>query len=184
MKPRKYEPTKLEAYLQIGSVSPGQALELGANVDVLFQGDGSLPPSTIILNYLYGVAAYATWQSKSDDVLNVMKQYRQTHYAQIPPPPRRDPPLDFTDDSSPEQDNPTDRDYQLESRKRYTSTRRGDESVLGKTMDELNMVLMYLHEITPEVAAERRQKKIEQEERAAQEASRNKVTEWRNNYAF
>ena len=51
-------------------------------------------------------------------------------------------------------------------------------------MDELNMVLMYLHGITPEVAAERRQKKIEQEERAAQEASRNKVTEWKNNYIF
>ena len=51
-------------------------------------------------------------------------------------------------------------------------------------MDELNMVLMYLHGITPEVAAERGQKKLEQEERAAQEASRNKVAEWRNNYVL
>jgi len=41
-------------------------------------------------------------------------------------------------------------------------------------MDELNMVLMYMHGITPEVAAERRQKEIEREERVAQEASRSK----------
>ena len=46
-------------------------------------------------------------------------------------------------------------------------------------MDELNMFLMYIHGIAPEMAAERRQKEIEREERAAQEASRNKVMEWR-----
>jgi hypothetical protein len=80
-----------------------------------------------------------------------MKAYRNEHYAQIPPPPR--------------------------SRKRYTPTRR---SGLEEAMDELNMVLMYMHGITPEVAAERRQKEIEREERVAQEASRSKVMEWRN----
>ena len=47
-------------------------------------------------------------------------------------------------------------------------------------MDELNMFLMYIHGITPEMAAERNQKEIEREEQAAQEASRSKVTEWRN----
>jgi hypothetical protein len=47
-------------------------------------------------------------------------------------------------------------------------------------MDELNMFLMYIHGITPEMAAERRQKEIEREERVAQEASRSKVMEWRN----
>jgi hypothetical protein len=47
-------------------------------------------------------------------------------------------------------------------------------------MDELNNFLMHIHAMTPEEAAERRQKKIEQQERAAQEASRSKVMEWRN----
>jgi hypothetical protein len=47
-------------------------------------------------------------------------------------------------------------------------------------MDELNIFLMYIHGITPGMAAERRQKEIEREERAAQEASRSKVMEWRN----
>jgi len=91
------------------------------------------------------------------------------------PPPQPDD----TDTDGP--DDPTNPDYNPpESRRqRYTSTRR-EESDLAKAMDELNMVLMYIHGITPEVAAERRQKKIEQEERAAQEASRSKVMEWRN----
>jgi hypothetical protein len=39
---------------------------------------------------------------------------------------------------------------------------------------------MYIQGIAPEMAAERRQKEIEWEEREAQEASRNKVMEWRN----
>ena len=81
-----------------------------------------------------------------------MKAFRDKHYAQIPPPPPA-------------------------PRKRYTPTRR---SGLKETMDELNMFLMYIHGITPEMAAERRQKEIEREERAAQEASRSKVMGWKN----
>ena len=106
-----------------------------------------------------------------------MKAYRSEHYAQIPPPrPAAPDDIDDTDITS-GLDNPNDPDYKPpQSRKRYTSTRR---SGLEETMDELNMVLMYIHGITPEMAAERRQKEIEREERAAQEASRSKVMEWR-----
>jgi len=120
------------------------------NVDALFRGEGVPLPSTVILDYLYGIAAYKAWRSKRGDGFNQMKAYRNEHYAQIPPPP-----------SAP--------------RKRHPR-----RSGLEETMDELNMVLMYIHGITPEMAAERRQKEIEREERAAQEASRSKVMEWRN----
>jgi hypothetical protein len=51
---------------------------------------------------------------------------------------------------------------------------------MEEAMDELNMALMYFHGITPAMAAERAQKELEREERAAQEASRSKVMEWRN----
>ncbi len=132
-----------------------------------------MPPSAVILNYVYGVAAYNSWHSKRGNVL--MGDYRKTHYANIPPlTPAPPDDTDFT--SGP--DDPNDPDYKpREPRKRY---RRRDESDLSKAMDELNMVLMYMHGITPEEAAERRQKEIEQEERAAQEASRSKVMEWMN----
>ncbi|KAI9450077.1 hypothetical protein F5148DRAFT_987257 [Russula earlei] len=150
--PKNYDPTTLAAYLKIGPVYPCVALHFGANVDALFRGEGSSLPSTVILDCVYGVAAYKSWHSKSggDGVLEVMDQYRQNHYAQIRP----------------------------RSRASSQDVRR-DESDLAKAMDELNMVLMLFHGIKPEEVAERRQKAIEDEERAVQEVSRTKVMEWR-----
>jgi hypothetical protein len=161
--PENYDPISLVTLQAFESPLPptfmlGAAHSVGANVDVLFQdqGEGDPLPSTVILDYVYGVAAYQSWHSKHGNVSTVMDAYREKHYARIPPLPLPSP------------------------GKRYTSTRRRDESDMAKAMDELNMVLMYVTRgITPEEAAERRQKEIEQEERAAQEASRSKVMEWR-----
>jgi hypothetical protein len=153
-----------------GIDSGGAHWALGANVDALFQAKGGSPPSTVILDYVYGAAAYTSWHSKRGHVFDVMNDYRKTHYADIPSLPRAPP-----DDTSGPVD-PNDPDYKLPGpRKCY----RRDESDVAKVMDELNVVLMYIHGITPEEAAERMQKEIEQEERAAQEASRSKVMEWR-----
>jgi hypothetical protein len=174
--PEDYDPES------IGRIDPGildahpsVAFDLGANVDVLFRGDGDSPPSTVILDYVYGVAAYNAWQSKRDGDFEAMTQYREGHYTNITPvhtpnPDEPDPP-----------DDPNDETYDPhQSQKR--STRKGkrgeDESDLAKAMDKLNRFLMHIHGITPEEAAKRRQKEIEQEERAAQEASQSKVTEW------
>jgi hypothetical protein len=134
------------------------------NVDALFQGEGVPLPTTVILDYVYGIAAYKAWRSKRGGGSNRMRAYRNEHYAQIPPPSA--PPDDKDSNYNPPK-----------PRNTRTSTRR---SGLEETMDELNMVLMYMHGITPEMAAERRQKEIEREERAAQEASRSKVMEWKN----
>jgi hypothetical protein len=57
------------------------------------------------------------------------------------------------------------------------SIRRGDAR--AKAMDDLNLVLMNLQGITPQEAATRRKKQIEEEELKNREASRIKVTEWR-----
>jgi hypothetical protein len=141
-KPENYDPTLLATLqtLQVGDVdhSPallsGAALDVGANVDALFQGEGGLLPYTIILDYV-GVAAYKSWHSKHGDVFNVMNAYREKHYAQIPPLPHA-PPDDTDDTSGP--DDSTDPDHKRrELRKCYTSTRRRDESDLEKAMDEL-----------------------------------------------
>jgi len=145
------------------------------NVDALFRGEGVPLPDTVILDYLYGVAAYRAWRSNRDDGFNQMRAYRNKHYANIPPPPPPAPRDDTNDaDVSSGPDDPNDADYK--PRKRHTATRR---SGLEETMDELNMFLMYIKGITPEMASERRQKEIDREERAAQEASRGKVMEWR-----
>jgi hypothetical protein len=147
------------------------------NVDALFQGEGPLP-STIILDYVYGVACYKAWSSKRGGGPDKMEAYRNKHYAEIQPLPPA--PRDYIDDInvSSGSDDPNDGDYKPSPKsKRHTPTGR---SGLEESMDELNMFLMYIHGITPEMSAERRQKEIEQEERAAQEASRSKVTEWMN----
>jgi hypothetical protein len=114
------------------------------NVDALFGGTGVPLPSTVILDYIYG--------SKHGDGFDEMKAYRNEHYAHIPPLPPSSP--DVT--SGP--DYPDDAGYKpSKPRKHYPSTRRGG---LEETMDELNMVLMYIQGITPEMAAERNQKEI------------------------
>jgi len=146
------------------------------NVDVRFGGTGVPLPSTIILDYVYGIAAYKAWSSKrGDGGSDQMKAYRDQYYAQIRPLPPSSPDVDSDVPSGPDDGNDTD--YPPVRRKHHASTRRGG---LEETMDELNMFLMHIHGITPEMAAERNQKKIEREERVAQEASRNKVMEWRN----
>ena len=138
--------------IQDAGIDPSPSTAHGAlqNVDALFGGTGVPLPSTVILDYHYGIAAYKAWSSKRGDGFNQMKTYRNEHYAQIPPPPPSS---------------------------HFPSTRR---SGLEETMDELNMFFMHIYGITPEMAAERNQKEIEREEQAAQEASRGKVMEWRN----
>ncbi|KAN0119104.1 protein of unknown function (DUF382) domain containing protein [Russula decolorans] len=106
--------------------------------------------STVILDYLYGIAAYKAWRSKRGDGFNQMKAYRNEHYAQIPPPPRAPPDgIDDTDVTSGPGD-PNDSDY-----------------ITPPTTETLH-------------SNKEEQKEIEREERAAQEASRSKVMEWRN----
>ena len=180
-KPEGYDPNMLKALqaVQNANVEPLSSLAHGAlqNVDALFRGEGVPLPSTVILDYLYGIAAYNAWRSKRGDGFNQMEKYRNEHYAQIPPPAPPDD-IDDTDASGPDTDHPNDPDYKPpQRRKHYTTTRR---SGLEETMDELNLFFMSIYGITPEIADERRQKEIEREERAAQEASRSKVMEWKN----
>jgi len=155
-KPDYYDPALLADYQTCGNVPPHIALDFGANVDALFQGEGGSLPSSVILDYTYGVAAYKCWRSRmhvgNGGVPEVINNYRSDHYSHIPPRP------------------PTPPDV---------TARRRDESELAKAMDELNVLLMHINGTTPEEVAERRQKILEQRERAAEEASRSKVMEWR-----
>ena len=49
---------------------------------------------------------------------------------------------------------------------------------MAKAMDELNLDLMNLQGITPQEAANRREKQMEEEKQKAQEINQSKVTEW------
>jgi hypothetical protein len=133
--------------IQNADMDPSPSLALGAlqNVDVLFGGTGVPLPSTVILDYIYGITAYKAWRSKRGDGFDQMKAYRYKHYAHIPPPPPRPSSPDDTDvNSGP--DNRNDADYKPRPQRHYRSTRR---SGLEETMDELNMFLMYIQKWLP-----------------------------------
>ncbi|KAH9042313.1 hypothetical protein EDB84DRAFT_1266912 [Lactarius hengduanensis] len=152
-----------------------QLMKPDTHVDALFNGaDRSLLPlpHDIVLDYMYGVAAYKRWKSTAD-IHAVMKSYYEEHYANIRPLPRKSP-SDGGDDA-PEPHDPRETDYNPR-KGHHPSTSRGD--VMGEAIDDLNLVLMFINGTTPEEVAERREKRMEEEERAAQERGRNKVTEW------
>lgn len=116
------------------NLDPAVAFTLGLNVDVLFQGTGSSLPPAVILDYVYGVAAYKQWKSRHF-VCDIMQNY---HQEQLSP-------------------------------------WMGHK--IAKAMDDMNLDLMLVQGITPQEAANRREKQKE-EKLKIQEVSQSKVTEW------
>ncbi|KAI9453975.1 hypothetical protein BJY52DRAFT_1286604 [Lactarius psammicola] len=147
-------------------------------VAFLKQGTESSLPPVIILDYLYGVAAYKQWGRQQGNAQPLMEKYHREHYADIPEPPPA-PPSDNGVDA-PDPDDPRDLGYSpstsRRTRRSHRSTRRGD--VMAQAMDELNLVLMNLSRTTPQEVAKRREERMEEEERVAQEKGRSKVMEW------
>jgi hypothetical protein len=158
---------------------PFVAFGCGLNVDAQFQdaqfqGRSSLPPP-VILDYIYGVAAYKTWNSRRAtlDIHGVMERYHQEQYQDIPPLLPRTPPddddtfFDIFDDS----DDPNDPDFVPD----YLDL---EGEVMAKAMDDMNLAIMLAEGVTMEEVGIRRKKKMEEEDLKVQEASRGKVTEW------
>ena len=137
---------------------------LGLSVDANFRGTNTAPP-LILLNFMYGVAAYKRW--KSPPGVGIIKAYFAKCYETIPIPRPR---ASGGEGSSGEQGDPNDPDYLPECGHHTTS--------MEKAMEEVDMIFMYLRGITPEEAAIRREKRLEEEEQMAQEAGRRKVMEW------
>ncbi|KAH9050883.1 hypothetical protein EDB83DRAFT_2676602 [Lactarius deliciosus] len=189
-KPPGYDPTTAAILESAGRLRPDIAFKYGLNVDALFRSTDLLPP-TVILDYVYGIAAYKQWNSKRDDkaVHGVIGAYHNKHYLDIPAASPSPPAGNYegpSDESDDEAHDPTyvpgnlvdchDPDHPPTTSSRYTSTRTGDE--MAKAMDDLNAVLMFVRGITPDEAAKRRERRMEEEELKVQEASRSKVMEW------
>ncbi|KAI0288224.1 hypothetical protein BC826DRAFT_971745 [Russula brevipes] len=187
-KPDYYDPASLADYQTRGNVAPplpSVAVQMSMHSSEAKKARCHLPSS---LDYAYGVAAYKCWRSRvhvgNGGIPEVINNYRSDHYSHIPPLPPTPPDVtayaDDTDHAPEPDDDTSDPDHipGADAWKRHTSKRRGG-SEMAKTMDELNMLLMRINGTTREEVAERKQKIIEQRERAAQEASRSKVMEWR-----
>jgi hypothetical protein len=139
--------------------------ESGAPLDAKFRTDST--PPIILLNFMYGVAAYKRWKTPPGE--GMLKAYFAGHYtATAFPVPSPRAPSGESESSSDEQQDPKDSDYLPED----TTTS------MEEAMEEVSMVLMYLSGITPEEAAIRREKRLEEEEQMAEAAGRRKVMEW------
>lgn len=154
VEPKRYDEAQFMLNMhQQARITPRRSFlfDLGLSVDANFQSTDSTP-SIILLNFMYGVAAYERWKSPPD--VGMIQVYFAEHYKPISVPRPRAPSGES---------------------KSYLP----EDNTMMEVMDELNMVLMYLSGITPEQAAIRQEKRLE-EERIAQEAGRRKVTEWMN----
>ncbi|KAK2464795.1 hypothetical protein APHAL10511_003213 [Amanita phalloides] len=137
------------------------------HAQVVFDGAGHPQPPAIILDFMYGVAAYKHWKPKGKGS-TVVETYKQ-HYASCLKGRHHNPPQnDRNDDGSPADYEPSDQ----------SSFGEKEQDTLIEAMDEMNFLLMYLSGISPEEAAMRKIKREEEEKCLAQEASRSKVTEW------
>ncbi len=145
-------------------------------VDARIARTGISPPCTIILDFMYGVAAYRRWGS-GQDVKEVMQQRFAERYKSIPIPPAS--PYSSEGDSSPEPDDPDDNNYQpnRQPRGRNHSSKMSDAML--RAMDDVLALSMLVKGTTPELMATERQRREEAEELRAKEASRVKVQQWK-----
>ena len=148
---------------------------LGLSVDANFQGTDDTTPPFVLLNFIYGVAAYQRWQSRPG--ISIIEKYFNDHYKKIPVPPPRAPSSERENSFSEQDDSDKDPSYYPpKGRRRPKGTHH--TSAREKAMDDMYKISMFIRGITPEEAAMRREKRLEEEEQMAQEAGRRKVMEW------
>ncbi|KAF8345348.1 hypothetical protein F5887DRAFT_1191862 [Amanita rubescens] len=142
--------------------------------DAWMTGTGISPPSTVTLDYMYGVAAYQRWGT-GQDINEVMQQRFADRYKSIPIPAAS--PYSSDGYSSSEPDDPDD-DYtpNRQPRGRNHSTKMSDGML--RAMDNVLALSMLIKGTTPEFMAAERQRREEAEELRAKEAGRVKVQQW------
>lgn len=126
-----HSPRVTETLANSDLLNPITAFVNGASVDAVFQ---RTPPSAIILDYMYGVAAYKIWGSKPG--CNVIEKYYNEHYAQIPVPPHRPSFYNQSNYSFNEGDNPPSPTPILPKNPYRARMRK----TMGKIIDKVNWI--------------------------------------------
>ncbi|KAF8336220.1 hypothetical protein F5887DRAFT_1247630 [Amanita rubescens] len=157
--------------ITLHNLAPDTSLDPILQRDARITGTGTSLPSTVILDYMYGVAAYRRWGS-GQDIEEVMEQRFAEHYKSIPIPPASPYSSDSDSFSEPDDHN----DGNRRPRGRNHSTKMSDGML--RAMDKVLALSMLLKGTTPELMAAERQRREEAEELFAKEASRVKVQQW------
>ena len=146
--------------------------------DARIAGTGiSLPPN-VLLDFMYGVAAYRRWGGGGGGEVHTMMQQRfddRYRSNSIPTVSTAHPSGD--DESSPESRG-SDDDY--DSDQEINDKPDMSDGMLS-AMDSILMLSKLLKRTTPQSKAPERQKREEEEELRAKEANQLKVQQWRQN---
>lgn len=139
--------------------------------DTIFSGTRvSLPPS-ILLDYMYGAAAYKHWGA-GKCIVEIMQNRFSAHYKSIPMPP----PSPTSSSSSSPGDDSGDGDFEPRPRRRHYKS--GMSTEMLQAMDGIHQLSMWVKGTTPEAMAAERQRREEDEELRVQKAGQVKALEW------
>jgi hypothetical protein len=142
--------------------------------DAIMRATGNSPPPAVILDFMYGAAAYKHW--RSGPILQVLQERHAKYRNLLPHPSVPDPSYDNS-----EEDDPQDKDYRppggKHRKEHYRSTT--SEGML-RAMDDVLTLSMWIKGNTRESLAAERQKRAELAEAHAQESGRLKAQEWIN----
>ncbi|KAF8964218.1 hypothetical protein BDZ97DRAFT_1660573 [Flammula alnicola] len=147
--------------------------------DAKMSGSGAPLPSTIILDYVYGVAACKRWPGGSQ-FQQIMKDRFEEHYKSIPPRPLS-PSGHSSDEEAPAGD-PADPDYRLGQGAAGGKHQRRHHCHASKemlrAMDGVLGLSMFIKGNTRQSLAAERERRMKEGALRAQEASRAKVDQW------
>ena len=138
--------------------------------------DGNAPPAAVLLDFMYGAAAYKRW-GNGPEMKRVMHDKFVDEYQSIPILQKPVCPSSGENSGS-EPGDPTDGDYVLAFRNNHA--RRPQDSMI-EAMDNMNALMMRMNGITPEVRAAKWQREEEEKQLKDKEVSQSKVLEWRSN---
>ena len=100
--------------------------------DVRADWSSPLAPPSILLDYVYGVAAVKRWAA--NDMKSTLKERYKAVFKKIPPLPRSPPTSSDEDDVEP--DDATDANYVTPgARRRYGTRHKSKQSELSQAMD-------------------------------------------------
>ena len=123
--PANFDPNRLSALLGM-SMPPTILFPAGANLDIRFRGTGTPLPSDLILDYVYGIAAFKCWGIEGSR--EMLQTYYESHYKPVLLTPNPHSGVDDDADYAPD-----------ESQQQYSSISRGVE--MAAAMDKLNAVV-------------------------------------------
>jgi hypothetical protein len=141
--------------------------------------EGPLPPM-VILDYVYGVAAYNNWRSGKKDVHEKLVSYYKDHYE---PALTRPPPMPTDDFDNGQQYSSSDDDKKDTTYDPGHNTRERGEGRPQEYLDAMDAVLALTLRIQQQMIPQEVLAKVQQQRDEAQlrerDVSRMKVEEWR-----